>query len=403
MHKLIIYNLILILTLFFQISAGTSIFGLAPGSLGTVNMNSSTSAIGRGGFEIAYFDTLSLNNANYAQWPLLTQTTINLNMAYKRMSTETSSQSTVSYSGNFSGGHLAIPVINKKLVFGVALLPAISSDQAISIENAGLSTNVVETLKSTGNISEGSLITSYVINDHISIAGIVSYNFGLMEDKITLDYDAQGYLDIVMYNKYKIYGSSFALHSFFKLDENLYSGLTLKLPSKLTLKTEQNSVNSNEYVIESRKIDIPLRASYGMAYLFKNQYILGVDVDYQSWKNGYKIDGIKQKSFANNYRVSLGLEKMPSGRRFVPYSEKMYYRGGIYFGQINMLSNGNNVIEFGIGLGVGLPILSPNDRIDLAIQYGRRGDLTKNLALENIFKFNVSVTAGSLWFVREDN
>lgn len=389
--------------MFFQIYAGTSIFGFAPGSLGSVNMNSSTSAIGRGGFEIAYFDTLSLNNANYAQWPLLTQTTINLNMAYKRMSIETNSQSTVSYSGNFSGGHLAIPVINKKLAVGIALLPAISSDQTIAIENVGVSTNVVETLKSTGNISEGSFITSYAISDNISLAGVVSYNFGLIQDKITLDYNSEGYFDIVMYNKYKIYGSSFALHAFFKLNENIYSGLSLKFPAKLTMKTEQNSVNSNEYVVESRKIDLPFRASYGMAYLFKNQYILGFDIDYQAWENGYKIEGVKQKSFANNYRVALGLEKMPSGRRFVPYPEKMYYRGGIYFGQINMLSNNNNVVEYGIGLGVGLPILSPNDRIDLAIQYGKRGDLTKNLASENIFKFNISVTASSLWFVREDN
>ena len=402
MQKTLIQLLILI-SLSFQIYAGTSIFGLAPGSLGTVNMNSSTAAIGRGGFEVAYFDTLSLNNANYAQWPFLTQTTINLNMAYEQLSTETNSQSTVSSSGNFNGGHLAIPVIDKKLAFGIGLLPAISSDQAIAVENVGVSVNVVETLKSTGNISEGSFIASYAYDDNISIAGVVSYNFGLIEDKITVDYDTPGYLDIIIFNKYKIYGSSFALHSFFKLSDNIYSGLRLKFPAELTMKTEQNSVNSNEYVIESRKINLPLKISYGLAYLFDNQYITGLDIDYQSWKSGYKIDGVTQKSFENGYRVSLGLEKMPSGRRFVPYLQRIYYRGGLYFGQLNIQSNNKSVFEYGVGLGVGLPILSPNDRIDLAIQYGKRGDLSKNLASENIFKFNISITAGSLWFVREDN
>ena len=94
---------------------------------------------------------------------------------------------------------------------------------------------------------------------------------------------------------------------------------------------------------------------------------------------------------------------MPSGRRFVPYQQRMYYRGGLYFGQLNMLSNSNSVGEYGLGIGVGLPILSPNDRIDLALQYGKRGDLSTNLASENIFRFNVSVTAASLWFVREEN
>lgn len=402
MHKtLLVIGTIFLLS--YQSMAGTSIFGLTPGSLGTVNMNNSTAALGRGGFEIAYFDTLSLSNTNYAQWPFLTQTTINLNLGYNRLSTETNNFSTSSYSGNFTGGHLAIPVIHKKLAFGIGLLPAISNDQSISIDNFSANSDVIETLKTTGNITEGSFIASYALNDNISIGGAVSYNFGLIEDKTTIDYNAPGFLDIVLYNKYKIYGSSFALHSFFKLNENIFSGLRVKFPARLTMRSEQISANSNSEITESREINIPLRMSYGLAYLTQNQYIFGLDFDYQSWKNGYEIDGSSLEGFENSYRVSVGIEKMPSGRRFVSYPQRMYYRGGIYFGQLNMKSNGKNIFEYGMGVGVGLPILNPSDRIDFALQYGKRGDLSTNLASENIFRFNVSITAASLWFVRDEN
>lgn len=399
--NLFIISALLVLSV--NLTAGTSIFGLSPGSLGTVNMNNSTAALGRGGFETAYFDTLSLNNTNYAQWPFLTQTTINLNLGYQRLFTETDNFSSSSYSGNFSGGHLAIPVIDKKLAFGIGLLPAISNDQSVSVDNIGVNTNVIETLKTTGNITEGSFIASYAFNENISIAGVVSHNFGLIEDKTTIDYDEPGFFDIIVSNKYKIFGSSFALHSFFKLNENIFSGLRIKFPAKLTVRTEQSSINSNENVIESRDINIPLRMSYGLAYLTQNQYIFGLDFDYQSWKNGYKIDDSAVEGFENSYRVSLGIEKMPSGRRFVPYQQRMYYRAGLYFGQLNIQSNSNSVSEYGLGIGIGLPVLSPNDRIDLALQYGKRGDLSTNLASESIIRFNVSITAASLWFVREEN
>jgi hypothetical protein len=401
--KKIIIKIYIYLLFSVQIYANSSIFGLAPNSLGTVNFNNSTAAVGRGGFEVAYFDTLSLNNVNYAQWPFLTQTTISLNMAYKRLSIETNLQSTLSYSGNFQGGHLAIPVIDKKLAFGIGLLPALSNNQSASVNNISVSANVIGTLKSTGNISKGSFIGSYAFNDNISIAGVLSYNFGLIEDKYTLDYDAQGYSDVTLYNNYKIYGTSFALHSFIKFSNNIFSGFNLSFPAKFTMNTEQSSVNTKENVIKTRTIDIPLKTSIGIAYLFENQYIAGIDINYQFWKNGYKIEGEKQNGFENGYRISLGLEKVPSGRRFVPYHQKMYYRGGLYLGQLNIQSNNRSIFEYGIGLGIGLPVLSPSDRFDLSFQYGKRGDLSTNLATENIYKFNISITAGSLWFVREDN
>lgn len=391
------------MSLSLNISAGTSIFGLAPNSLGSVSMNNSTAGIGRGGFELAYFDTLSLNNSNFAQWPFLTQTTINLNAGYKRLSTETNSQSIVSSSGNFSGGFLAIPVVSKKLAFGIGLLPLILNDQSVTLNSIGVSADVNETLKSTGNITEGSFVGSYAISNNISVAGVFSYNFGLIEDNIILDYNTPGYSDILLNNKYRIYGSSFALHSFYKLNEKIYSGFRLKFPTKLNMKTEQNSINSIEQIIESKEIELPLKITYGMAYKFENQYIAGLDFDYQPWKDGYKIDGAKQDGFENSYRVSLGIEKMPIGRRFVPYHQRMYYRGGVHIGQLNIQSENSSVFEYGISLGVGLPILSPKDRIDFAVQYSRRGDLSTNVAAENILNFHISITAGSLWFVREDN
>lgn len=383
--------------------SGTSIFGLAPNSFGYVYPGVSTAAAGRGGFEVAYFDSLTLNNSNFAQWPFLTQSTINLSAGYNRLSTEINSQSTSSYSGNFDGGYLAIPIMKNKIALGIGITPILRSEQSISQEKNSENAQATETLKSTGNVSEGSFSLSYAINENISIAGVVAYNFGLIEDNLLLRYNDQEYSDIFLDNRYKIFGSSFAIHSFFKINSNLFSGIRLKFPSNLTLRTEQISTNSNEYVIEERDVNFPLNFTFGMAYLFENQYIAGLDFNYQSWKDGYKIDDAKQEGFDNSFRVSLGVEKMPSERRFVSYGQRMYYRAGLYIGQLNLLANNQNILEYGISMGIGLPLLNLRNRIDLALQYCKRGSLNDNLATENLLKFNISITAGNLWFVREDN
>ena len=383
--------------------SGTSIFGLAPNSFGSVYQGGSTASAGRGGFEVAYFDSLTLNNSNFAQWPFLTQSTINLNAGYNRLSTEVGSQSTSSYSGNFEGGYLAIPIMKNKMAFGIGLTPLLRSEQSISQEKDIENAQVTETFKSTGNVSEGSFSVSYAINENIAVAGVIGYNFGLIEDNLSLSFNNQQYSDIFLDNQYKLYGTAFALHSFFRINSNLYSGLRLKFPAKLTLRTEQNSLNSNEYVIEEREINFPFNFTFGMAYLFENQYIAGIDFNYQAWKDGYKIDDVKPGGFDNIFRVSLGVEKMPSERRFISYGQRMYYRGGLYISQLNLLANNQNILEYGISMGIGLPLLNLRNRIDLALQYCKRGSLQENLATENLIKFNISITAGNLWFVREDN
>ncbi len=380
---------------------GTSIFGLSEKSLGTSNYQHSTAALGRGGMEMAYLDTLSLNNSNYACWPYITQTIMNLNLGYKWLSTTTANQSVTSTSGNLSGGHLAMPIMSKKMAIGIGLLPTISNDQSIMSDNIGIDQTVAEEIKVSGNLTEASFIVSYAFNNHFSLAAVASYNFGMISDERSVKYGTVQQEDIFISFDSKIYGKSFALHSFYKINEKMLTGLRLKFPATLTLQRERESYNSLQ---SSRdEITIPFKVALGANYLFDNRLISGIDFEYEGWKDGYKIDGDNIDGFNNSYRISAGIEKMPIGRRFVPYYQKMYYRGGLYFSQMNVKSNNNSIYEYGITLGLGLPVLKAQNRIDIAFQYGNRGSLSKNYATEDIFKINVSITASNLWFIQEEN
>ena len=94
---------------------------------------------------------------------------------------------------------------------------------------------------------------------------------------------------------------------------------------------------------------------------------------------------------------------LPSVNMLAKYYEKMTYRVGYYYQGLDVLDiNGNSVSEYGFTLGFGLPYYGTLGRIDIALKYGFRGDLSTNPVEENIFQLFISVTGGERWFVRRE-
>ncbi|GAG85107.1 unnamed protein product, partial [marine sediment metagenome] len=56
----------------------SSVFALAPFSIGEHHYPYSTAALGRGGFSMAFMDSVALNQMNYSLWAFLPQTTFSI-------------------------------------------------------------------------------------------------------------------------------------------------------------------------------------------------------------------------------------------------------------------------------------------------------------------------------------
>lgn len=383
--------------------AGTSFFGIVPGSLGLDRMQNSSAGFARGGFELAFQDSFVVNYNNYATWPSLTRTMFLLNTEYNILTTETSTQNLTSSTANFQGGLIVMPLIKKSLSVGIGLRPVTSFDQRITSGEVGVGSNATETIWVKGNLNEASISAAYKITDRLSLAMSAIYNFGMIEDKYWLDYDETGYSDIKILNKYQYYGGSISLHGFYQINETMFSGIKLNFPTKLNLTVEQESLNSNFKPDEDRNMTLPFTLGLGYGYKFTERYYTGMDLYYTNWQNGYKIDDQSIDSYNDSWQLSLGIERMPNPRKFVGYGEKIHYRSGLYFGQKNVQAGGESLYEYGIAVGAGLPLVSEFRRIDLSLLYGKRGDLETNFASESFIKLNISITASEKWFVREEN
>ncbi len=384
--------------------AETSVFALVPNSIGEHYYPYSVAALGRGGFSMAFVDSINLNQMNYALWTHMPRTTFSLNFGYQGLQSESATNKISSVDGNFFGGFLAIPLIPKVAAMGFGILPKSINNQGFIIRDVGIGAPADQTIKVKGTLSEVQLVGSFAFGQNLSIGLFLYYILGKINDQTRVDYSDPAYQDVDVENQYQFYGKgpSGGISAFLRLTPRLSVGARVKFPSVMTMYTQQFSRSAEQKIEQYQDITFPINATIGASWAPLERWVIGADVDYINWEDGYKFNDIPVRSMNNNFRIGAGIEHTPSKRRMAAYGNKMNYRAGVFYGQLNFLANENPVNEYGISLGLGLPIKSGSSRIDVAVQVGERGDIAINGLSEKFFRLNFSVSANELWFRPDD-
>jgi hypothetical protein len=353
---------------------------------------------------MAVVDSVSLNQMNYALWTHVPRTTFTLNVGYQGLESKTTGTKIGSVDGSFLGGFLAIPVIKKKMSVGFGIQPKSVNNQGFILKDAGVGARAVQTIKSKGTLSEVQLVAAYSPIPDFSLGFFAYYILGKIQDNTRIDYLDLSYSDINVSNEYHFYGKgpSFGVSGFLRLTPRLTIGARAKLPTVITVYTQQESITAQKTVKEYQDVTFPLNLTVGLAWQPFERFVIGGDVDFIQWKTGYLFDGLPLSYMNNNYRIGAGAEFKPSKRRLASYLNRMNYRAGVFYGQMNFLANGKPVNEYGLTVGLGLPIASGISRMDIAFQAGKRGDITTNGLSEMFFRLNFSISASEIWFVRDD-
>ena len=396
--------LILLLILPTLIYGESSVFALLPKSVGEHYYSYSVAAQGRGGFSMAIVDSFGLNQMNYSLWTNIPRTTFTVGMTYQGLATESPTHKIGSLDGSFLGGYLAIPVLMKKITVGFGVQPKSINNQGYILKDSGVGAKATQTFKSKGNLSEVQFITAFTPIQDLSFGLYVYYIFGKISDNTTINYTDVSYADISIQNEFRIYGKhpSLGLSGFLRLTPRMTIGARVKIPSKTTVYSQQKSIAGEKKYERYQEITFPFNLTVGTAWQLDNGLVIGGDIDYINWKNGYLFDGSPLGYMTNSFRIGVGAELKPSARRLVSYTSRMNYRAGIFFGQMNFLANGHPVNEYGIGLGIGLPINRESNRIDIALQAGKRGDISINGLSEMFLRLNFSISADELWFAEDE-
>lgn len=145
---------------------------------------------------------------------------------------------------------------------------------------------------------------------------------------------------------------------------------------------------------------LPAEVGLGVQYYENNRLRLGVDARFTNWSS-YE-NSAKPESLQNSLRVSLGGEYIPDIESFNSFFQKVRYRAGLFYGTDPRTVNGQQIEEYGLTLGIGLPLIRPRQQtsyIDLSLEAGQFG-LSEALR-ETYFQMTIGFTLNdNTWFFK---
>ena len=118
------------------------------------------------------------------------------------------------------------------------------------------------------------------------------------------------------------------------------------------------------------------------------------DFTYQPWSKE-KYDGIKG-ALADRYKIAVGAQYQPALRG--GYFRRIQYRAGVFYDRDYIKIGSNNVREFGLACGLGLPVPGFKTLVNLGFEWLHRQGTPQALVKENYFNITIGVNFNESWF-----
>ncbi|MCS7212097.1 MAG: hypothetical protein RMI34_08250 [Chloroherpetonaceae bacterium] len=146
-------------------------------------------------------------------------------------------------------------------------------------------------------------------------------------------------------------------------------------------------------------VSLPSVLTIGLAYSGTPNYIVAADVMLQDW-SAAEYFGQRAELQRRAVRFSLGAEVIPSLEVRTNLFSRIAYRIGAYYYQTNWQIGNTGIDEWGLTAGLGIPLSAESSRLDISLQYARRGTTTNGLIEESIFRFGAALNIGERWFLQ---
>lgn len=154
--------------------------------------------------------------------------------------------------------------------------------------------------------------------------------------------------------------------------------------------------------------DIKIPASFGAGFIYSDKnrhWVAGLDVEMSNWQN-YTYYG--QRDFTqNSWKVKAGAQYYPASNTTAAnkYWSFVNYRAGFFYGNDYISLNNNKHPEYGVTLGVGMPLTSFQRLrfgefviLNAGLELGTRGNKKSVSIRENVSRFSIGVSMNARWF-----
>jgi len=157
--------------------------------------------------------------------------------------------------------------------------------------------------------------------------------------------------------------------------------------------------NREDTVIGNLGYQMPESYGLGFTYTRLGKLTAGADILYQRWADA-KFAG-KTDSLNNCLKVNVGAEYIPN-RTSPNLLNKCRYRAGLYYSSSYININNLKYNEFGVNLGLGIPLSDKRSLLNVALEYSIvQPESNAALIKEKYFKLSLSYTFSESWFFKQ--
>lgn len=143
----------------------------------------------------------------------------------------------------------------------------------------------------------------------------------------------------------------------------------------------------------------------GLSYEWNKRLIAEVDFTYQNWKDAKSAPIINEETgevvfdksnFDNRWKIAAGMQYTPKERG--SYWQRISYRFGGFYNHDYVLVGDNNLRDYGVSMGFGLPAPKSKTLINIGFEWHRREAHPASLIKEDYFNITLGVNFNEMWF-----
>lgn len=405
-----IKQLVTVAILFFTVTLSAQEITSSPYSffgIGVQKFKGTAENRSMGGLSIAS-DSIHVNLQNPAGYGALRLTTYTIGVSHSE--TTISSNNAEDDLSNTNIDYLAIGIPAGKLGFGLGIVPFTSVGyQLRNVDELGTSE-----FSGRGGLNKLFLAAGYQLTENLRLGVEGSYNFGNIQNRSTnFQNDIQfGTREI---NRSDL--SGFKMKFAAQYEQMLTKKLQLTASASFTPTTDLKSENFRElaiyteyggaeYLSDAREIEVaddemslPSEVRFGAGIGKPREWFVGAEYQRLSsseyTNRSFELNNVEYTD-ATTYRV--GGYFIPDYNDVTSYFKRVVYRAGARFGDSGLNINGEDIDEFGISFGVGLPAGRLLTNANLGVEFGRRGTTSAGLVEENFFSVFLSLSLNDRWF-----
>jgi hypothetical protein len=249
---------------------------------------------------------------------------------------------------------------------------------------------------------------------NFSIGANMSYLFGAMEYKFTEEFpEYSTYVGYDELNSFVVRDIAFSFGAQYTIFAGKEKEYKIVLGATLDNKTSLNATHvrfvsyplgstTDTIVYEENKnnsFEFPANFSGGFTFAYSNKLLVGAEYSFQDWTKAQYLNA--NGLLTNSKSVRVGVQYTPNPFDLRSYFKRISYRAGFYHKNTFLELRDNQINDYGITFGVGLPFRRTRTSFNIALELGRKGTLENGLVQENYGIINFGFTFYDFWFVKQ--